>query len=151
MPQRIWLIRHGKSSRPFGVVDHQRPLAKRANNDAALIRDWLKDAPAIFVASTARRAMQTAELIAIERVVRPHDELYQASPGTFLDVVEELLDETDRVALVGHNPTITELVNQLAGRVVADNVPTLGVAAFVRDKPEAPWSLADYVVPKQLR
>lgn len=151
MSQRIWLIRHGKSARPFGVVDHQRPLSKRADDDATRVREWLKDAPAVFVASTARRAAQTAELIAAQRSVRLHDELYQASLGQFLDVIEEVLADVDHVALVGHNPTITEVVNQLAGRVITDNVPTFGVAAFERGSPAERWSLTDYVVPKQLR
>lgn len=151
MAQRIWLIRHGKSSRPFGVVDHQRPLSKRANNDAASIRNWLKDAPSVFVTSTALRAVETAQLIANDRPIAPHDELYQATPSQFLEVVEEALGEADQVAFVGHNPTVTTLVNQLARQAVTDNVPTLGVAVFDRRDPAAPWELADYVVPKQFR
>lgn len=151
MAQRIWLIRHGKSARPFGIVDHQRPLAKRASNDAKLIRDWLQGEPSVFVTSTALRAAETANLVASQRPVRTHDELYQASPASFLIVVEEVLAESPSVALVGHNPTITQLVNQLAGKFVADSVPTLGVAAFSRPSPAARWSLVDYVVPKQLR
>ena len=155
MAQRIWLIRHGKSARPFGIVDHQRPLAARASNDAALIRSWLNDirndAPSLFVTSTALRAAETAKLVANQRPVRTHDELYQATPASFLDVIEEVLVESDSVALVGHNPTITLLVNELAGKVVTENVPTLGVAAFSRESASARWSLVDYVVPKQLR
>ena len=155
MAQRIWLIRHGKSARPFGIVDHQRPLAARASNDAALIRNWLndagKDAPSVFITSTALRAAETARLVAGERPVHTHDELYQATPASFLDVIEEALVEGDSVALVGHNPTVTLLVNQLAGKVVAENVPTLGVATFSRESASARWSLVDYVVPKQLR
>lgn len=155
MAQRIWLIRHGKSARPFGIVDHQRPLAARASNDAVLIRNWLNDAgsdtPSVFVTSTALRAAETAKLVANQSPVRTHDELYQATPESFLDVIEEVLVESDSVALVGHNPTVTLLVNQLAGKVVTENVPTLGVAAFSRESASARWSLVDYVVPKQLR
>ena len=152
MAQRIWLIRHGKSSRPFGVVDHERPLSVRANADAALIRKWLADGPRSFVSSTARRALETAQLIAGERPVTKHEDLYQATPSEFLRVIEETMEDAERIAFVAHNPTMTELVNHLAGRAVTDNVPTLGGAVFERQEhPDATWRLVDYVAPKGLR
>lgn len=151
MAQRIWLMRHGKSSRPFGVVDHERPLSKRGRDDAGLTRDWLADAPEVFVASTAKRALETASLLAGDRPVETHPVLYQASDREFLGVVEEVLEQSSRVAFVGHNPTITQLVNRLAGRRVTDGVPTLGVAAFERAKAADDWALVDFIVPKALR
>lgn len=158
MPQRIWLIRHGKSSRPFGVVDHQRPLSDRTSEDAALIRDWLArdwldDGPGLFVASTARRATETAELLARKAPVRKHEDLYQGTPSDYLAVIEQTLAEADQVVFVGHNPTITDLVNRLANRVVTNNVPTLGVALFERPgRAEGEdWRLVDYATPKGQR
>ena len=131
------------------MLDHDRPLAPRAGEDAGRIRDWLGDRPGVFVPSTARRALDTARLIAGDSPVEPRAELYVASPSEFLDVIEEELMDRDRVAFVGHNPAITTLVNHLAGRTLTDNVPTLGVAEFVRE--ERDWTLADYVTPKVLR
>ena len=151
MAQRIWLIRHGKSSRPFGVIDHVRPLAPRASADATLIRRWLRDAPKLYVTSTARRAWETAELIAGERPISPREDLYHASAREFLEVIEETLADTDNAAFIAHNPTVTDLVNQLSGPTLTDNVPTLGVAVFEREDSAQPWRLADYVYPKKLR
>ena len=151
MAQRIWLIRHGKSARPFGVIDHQRPLAARANADAALIRRWLEGAPALYVASTALRAVQTAALLAGERPVAEREELYHADAAAFLAVVEETVAATPSAAFVAHNPTITDLANQLAGRAVVDNVPTLGVVAFERSGEGGNWRHVACVAPKALR
>lgn len=153
MAMRIWLIRHGKSSRPFGVVDHERPLSGRANADAALIRSWLAGKPGRFVTSTARRARETAEMIANGQPVVGHEDLYQATPTEFLKVIEATLEDAGPAAFVAHNPTITDLVNHLAERAVTDNVPTLGVAVFERDTTGEGkrWALVDYVTPKQLR
>ena len=153
MSQRIWLIRHGKSSRPFGVVDHQRPLSGRASDDAALIRDWLDDGPGLFIASTARRAVETAELLARKAPVRKHEDLYQGTPSDYLAVIEQTLAEADRVAFVGHNPTITDLVNHLANRVVTNNVPTLGAALFERPRrvEGGDWRLVNHTTPKDQR
>jgi phosphohistidine phosphatase len=151
--QRIWLIRHGKSSRPFGVVDHQRPLGKRAGRDGALVRRHLRGAPELYVASSALRAVATAEMLAGERPVEVRAELYQASAQEFLNIIEETLPDCANAAFIAHNPTITALVNRLAGRSVADSVPTLGCAAFERDqagREGQAWRMLDYVVPKGL-
>ncbi|MDE0658337.1 MAG: hypothetical protein OXI79_01675 [Gammaproteobacteria bacterium] len=151
MNQRIWVIRHGKSARPFGVLDQNRPLAKRASEDATLIRGWLGSGPTLFVPSSAARAVQTAQLLTDDVPVLPSADLYVASPGEFLGVIEDTLagHRDDHVAFIGHNPTVTSLVNHLAGRMLTDSVPTLGVAAF--ENVDGRWQLLDYVTPKELR
>ena len=149
MAQRIWIIRHGKSSRPCGVIDHKRPLAKRASNDATLIRRPLHDGPDLYVASTARRAMDTARLLAGRRVVQPSEQLYEASAIEFMAVIDDVLTTADRVAFVGHNPAVTALVNRFAGRNLTENVPTLGVASLERQ--QTGWAMVDYATPKVLR
>lgn len=151
MKQRIWVIRHGKSARPFGVLDQNRPLARRASEDAVLIRRWLSSGPTLFVPSVARRAVETAELLADDEPVLPSAALYVASGAEFLDVIEDTVagHPDDRVAFIGHNPTVTSLVNHLAGETVTDSVPTLGVAAF--ENVDGAWRLLDYTTPKELR
>lgn len=149
--RQMWVIRHGKSARPFGVLDQNRPLAKRASEDGVLIRDWLDAGPTLFVPSSAARAVQTAELLADGAPVEPNPDLYVASPSEFLRVIDDTVAGygDERVAFIGHNPTVTTLVNDLAGRVVTDSVPTLGAAAF--GSVDGRWQLLDYVTPKQLR
>lgn len=149
MAKRIWIIRHGKSSRPFGVIDHKRPLAKRASNDAVVIRQHLGNEPAVYVSSTALRAMETAEMLAGKGAIQPSEQLYEATTDEFMAVIDELLGTSNHVAFIGHNPAVTALVNQLAGHDLTDNVPTLGVACFERRKSR--WRLLNYVTPKELR
>ena len=116
-----------------------------------LIRDWLKSGPTLFVPSVARRAVETAELLADDAPVLPSADLYVASPSEFLEVIEDAVagHRDEQVAFIGHNPTVTSLVNDLAGRTVTDSVPTLGVAAF--ETVDGRWRLLDYVTPKELR
>ena len=90
-------------------------------------------------------------MIAGDRPLVLREELYHACTNELLALVEETLADADRAAFVAHNPAVTELVRQLAGRGVADNVPTLGVAEFERAEHTAPWRLAAYVSPKALR
>ena len=149
MAKRIWIIRHGKSSRPFGVIDHKRPLARRASNDAVAIRRHLGNEPALYVASTALRAMETASMLAGKSAIQASEQLYEATTDEFMAVVDEFLGTSNDVAFVGHNPAVTALVNRLAGGDLTDNVPTLGVACFERGKSR--WRLVSYVTPKELR
>jgi phosphohistidine phosphatase len=134
------LIRHAKSSwNEPGVFDVDRPLNRRGLHDAPLMGGRLADRLAAaglaldaMLASSARRAAQTARMIADELAFAASSidwrrELYLAAPRTMMDIIRLLPDEVRTAALVAHNPGITEMVNMLA-RVRIDNVPTCGVA-----------------------
>lgn len=105
---------------------------------------WLasQDAPAEWIwTSDAARARATAAFVAQgfaaarPQIVEEHA-LYHATAHGALDVLRSTPQEVASVALVAHNPGLTQLVNVLAGEMVTDNLPTFGVARF--DVP-APW------------
>ena len=135
MAKRLTIIRHAKSSwdNP-DFDDHDRPLNKRGLRNAPEMgarlakRNWLPD---LFLASTAKRARDTAALIAgkvgyaEERIVFD-DRLYLAEPGEWRGVIDTLAAEATHVACVGHNPGVTELANHFSGEYI-DNVPTCGL------------------------
>jgi len=84
-----------------------------------------------FVCSSACRAVQTAELLAesLDFTLASMEwsrALYLASPRSMLEVIRRLPDEVASVALLAHNPGITELAETLTG-VAFGNVPTCGV------------------------
>jgi len=88
-------------------------------------------APDIIVSSPATRALATARVIA-EAVgypvdgIREDERIYMASPAELLEAIRGLDDGHERVFLFGHNPGLTELVNELSEPAL-DNVPTCGV------------------------
>ena len=161
--KRLLLIRHAKSSwEDLALRDFDRDLNKRGRNDAPKMGKRLVaqgDRPDAFVVSTARRAKATAELLAAELEfpidrIDFRDELYLSSPEVMLDVIRQAPKEAGTLALVAHNPGITELVNKLAGGRRIDNVPTCGVAIF--ELPIDDWSqigreaeLVDFDYPKR--
>ena len=133
--KRLTLIRHAKSSwKDAGIADFERPLNARGERDAPRMGHRIADSgkpPELLVASPARRAARTAELIAERLGARaPRIEyeraLYLATPEQMLDVIRGLDAAVRHAALVGHNPGTTELVEQLSGAEVG-NVPTCGV------------------------
>lgn len=137
----LTLIRHAKSSwKDNTLSDFNRPLNKRGQQNAPMMGRLLHDMGASFeliVSSPALRAITTARLIA-EQLGYPQDALiqdtglYAATTSGLLKVVHELPDETLAVALVGHNPGLTDFCNYLCGDSV-ENLPTCAVASITFD------------------
>ncbi|MEE8236023.1 MAG: histidine phosphatase family protein [Gammaproteobacteria bacterium] len=144
MQKRITLLRHAKSSwKDASVPDRDRPLNRRGSKSAPDMGKRLADRgvrPSLLLTSPAKRARETARLIARElnyplEFIQSESELYLATPETILQVVARQDDGFNDVMLFGHNPGITELANQLGDRNI-DNVPTCGVVGIELDVQE---------------
>ena len=133
----LHLLRHAKSSwSEPGLADRERGLNKRGRRDAprmgaALARDL---APLVMMVSPARRAQLTREGLcqgwpALADLPYITDEaLYTFSVDVLYRWLQRLDDSLVEVFVIGHNPALTELVNELTGRHALDNLPTAGYA-----------------------
>jgi phosphohistidine phosphatase len=130
----LMILRHAKAE-PIedGQADRDRPLAPRGEKDALRIGHWLKEQqllPDWIVSSSAVRAKTTAQLVAdacgYEKTIDLRHELYLASPVTYVQVLHEIGDDAERILVVGHNPTLDELLYLLCGH--HDGFPTGGLA-----------------------
>ena len=170
MRHLIYLLRHAKSSwdEP-ALLDHERPLAKRGREAAALLREHFDEAgvaPDLVLCSSAVRAIQTLEgvregLPAGARVEIESD-LYAAGAASLLGRLRRLPEEVGSVMLVGHNPGIEDLAAELSGGGDPDaraaleaKYPTGGVAtlAFEVAWRELDWkgaTLEAFAVPRRL-
>lgn len=83
--------------------------------------------------STAIRATLTAEGVCAgldEKVPTiPHKELYTFDGGHFLNFIQQVDNGYTNVAIVAHNPGLTDLINYL-GNVRLDNLPTGGYCQY---------------------
>lgn len=147
---KLWLIRHAKSDWSSGVRrDFLRPLNARGERDGERMQEWLatRDDPATWImTSDALRARATVRFVAagfaaVQPTVIEDHRLYLATPEALLDVIRETPPDQTSLAVVAHNPGLTQLVNGLAGRPGLDNLPTFGIARF--DVPE-PWAALDF-------
>lgn len=135
MKRTLLVLRHAKSSWSHpGVSDHDRPLNPRGLRDAPRIGRLLRESgilPDVVLCSTAERARSTLELALAGAKwsceVRHSPALYGASPAEILELVRELPLSAERALVVGHNPTLEQLVRELTGEEV-----TLPTAALVR-------------------
>ena len=151
----LFLVRHAKSSwKHPDLPDRLRPLNKHGQRDAPVMGERLAKreiAPDLITSSPASRAMATAKVIAREigypeEDIRADERLYGASAFELLEIIQELGDHLDRVMLVGHNPGLTDLANDLGCDI--DNVPTCGIVELAFDIDS--WALVDDVEPKQM-
>jgi phosphohistidine phosphatase len=119
----LLLLRHAKSSwKDPDLPDHARPLNKRGQNDAPRMGKLLKDEdliPDLIISSTAARAEKTAELVAKEckykgEIVLNHS-LYGAELADYLKILKGLSDTNKIVLVVGHSPSVEEIVEVLTG------------------------------------
>ncbi|MAT83092.1 MAG: hypothetical protein CMD39_02270 [Gammaproteobacteria bacterium] len=150
---KLWLIRHAKSDWDSGAArDFDRPLNGRGERDGPRMAAWLagQDRPATWIwTSDAVRALSTARFVAAgfaaagPRVVEEH-RLYNAPPETILDVIRATPPDVTAVAVVAHNPGMTQILNLLAGETVTVNLPTFGVARLdlPGDWPDAAFGTA---------
>ncbi|MGJ3260068.1 MAG: SixA phosphatase family protein [Rhodospirillales bacterium] len=130
MDREILFLRHGKAARPDGVDDFDRPLKDRGRRQAQKIGRWLKEndvLPDAVLSSPARRALETAG-IALQAagldpaVIRTDRRLYFDARKNLMQALAEADGAGDRLLVVGHNPWMENLVEDLAG----DPVPHPG-------------------------
>jgi len=156
--KRLILIRHAKSSWNEGVTDFERSLNGRGLSDAPLMGEGLSGRLAnaelsldILISSSAIRAEQTSRLLAQslsfpEQSIEWRKELYLSSPDTIQDIIRHLPDDAKTVALVAHNPGITELAEKLTGEFFG-SMPTCSMVTI--EFPVDHWldvgSWADFV------
>ncbi|MCW8936185.1 MAG: histidine phosphatase family protein [Gammaproteobacteria bacterium] len=131
----VLFARHAKSNwNEPGVSDFNRPLNEKGKNDAPLMATYLQQCGYIIhqiISSDAARALATAEeykkyLTPDKPVIQNHI-IYMASHLDIVDIIKQLPDKQSTVMIVGHNPTMTEVVNYYTRDGVSD-MPSCSVA-----------------------
>lgn len=126
--KQLLLIRHGKATWQPQFKDFYRPLTDTGENQSRCIADWLKKAailPDCWLVSAARRTVQTADIIRLQlgqqdTVKNVSGSLYLAEAGELLASLQSVPDAASCVALVGHNPGLSELLMDLTGKQLSN-------------------------------
>jgi phosphohistidine phosphatase len=140
----LLIMRHGKSSwKNKNLEDHERPLAKRGIRDSRLIAEILRNKeliPQKILVSSALRTIQTADIFCevaeCQGEVIALDSLYLAESDGYIAELKQLPDEIERVMIIGHNPGLEYLLQELSGRI--ETLGT-GVTAYL-SLPINAWS-----------
>jgi phosphohistidine phosphatase len=158
MIKQLFLIRHAKSDWALAeyIADIDRPLNDRGYREARLLGQRLAaegfEAQA-WLCSPAIRAYNTARIL-LEELQIPIEQLqlcaplYESNWQALTEVLTKLDNSIQSVALFGHNPFWTELL-QHWGKI--DNLPTSGfalleleLASWAAFSPQAPGRLVHW-------
>ncbi|MDG2093586.1 MAG: histidine phosphatase family protein [SAR86 cluster bacterium] len=162
--KQIFLLRHAKSDwSTLGQQDFERPLVKRGINDALLISQYIQDkkhsVDAVFC-SSAIRTKETFDLCAhsfnfsIEKATYL-DELYFVSVDKAIKLIKGLDNNLSSVLLVGHNPTMHILLEEITGKTI-DSFSTCALAQICienswKDLSLKNCELKSFIRPKELK
>jgi phosphohistidine phosphatase len=165
MSKTLYLIRHAKAQQQsIDNRDFSRELADRGLRDASLVGSYFKQhgySVDMFISSPAARALSTAELMAQQieyklEAIHTNEELYMASVRTFLQVVNQLKDDWESVAITSHDPTVTYLGEHLSNAEVG-HMPTGSVMAIKFDIDhwgeisENTGTLEEFITPRKIK
>ena len=121
MAKTLLVLRHGKAEPAEKVEkdDFDRALTARGESNSFAMGDYIRKKglkPDLIISSQAVRAISTARNIAskLEDVeVEEHEDMYGAYSPDLLAIISDLDDSISSVMLVGHNPALENLVDEL--------------------------------------
>lgn len=135
--KQVVILRHGKAEQnTMAIDDYDRELTERGVRNAMGMGEFILQkmgVPELILTSSAKRAYQTA-VLASKAIGYPMEQiesdqnLYFAPGRWILNVISKLPDEVNSCLYVGHNPGITDLINDLG--VNMDNLPTASAICF---------------------
>lgn len=144
----LLILRHAKSSWDNPQLsDYDRPLNKRGKRDAPRMGKHLREQDLIpnrILTSSAKRARKTATKVAkasgYTKKIKRLESFYLAPPGVYIEKLQTLSNKHQRVMVVGHNPTMEQLVRHLTGRI--ERMPTAALAHI--ELPIQNWEAFDF-------
>ena len=133
----IFLIRHAKAESGQSINDEDRKLTEKGKSDARMMAKRLLDREIsieAFISSPAKRALKTcklfAEVFGLEKdnIIQLPD-LYMPEIADFENVIVDIDDNLNSIAIFSHNYGVTEFANSLEIATI-DNMPTCSIFAF---------------------
>jgi len=134
--KKLLLVRHAKAEKDTGGKDFDRPLKYIGIQDAGFMADKLKEksiVPEYILASPALRTLTTAEIFADHlglRAPSTNKSIFEASEKTLLKIINDLPNQYNFVALVGHNPGIAYILQYLTGEAMEVHTSAVAVIDF---------------------
>ena len=137
-----------------GLRDHDRKLTGRGRREAAALGARYAggaELPDLLITSTAARAVQTAALwaeaagLSLQHIVR-RDGIYVAEAEAVLGMIRGLDEALQRVMLVGHNPTFSDLATGLSRKFMALQTCAMAVLSI-----DGEWAGASAATARLLR
>jgi len=121
-PKIFYLMRHGEADAGFGMSgDAVRPLTTNGKSHVFRVAQVLKKDVVQFdriLCSPAVRTRQTTSILTSElpaKNIQYEEKIYEADPDTLFRLINQVENEVNHLAMVGHNPGISGLLTYLTG------------------------------------
>jgi len=119
--RELLLLRHGKSSWESIESDFGRSLTEQGQLHVERIAVYLQQnklIPDFILSSPAKRALHTATIVCHSLGIDPDtihtdSQIYNARLEDILSAISQCPQQSHRVLLIGHNPSLEELVDVL--------------------------------------
>jgi len=134
----VFIVRHAKSSWDNPLVpDVERPLLEKGRKRTQKIVEFLHKSKVtvdLIICSHATRAQETAHILADgldypRDAIRIDPSIYAADGERLYDEFYDLPEKATSVMIIGHNPALTDFVNDFLHPPI-DNLPTSGVVVI---------------------
>ena len=131
--KKLIIIRHSKSSwKDLSLGDFHRPLNRRGKSDGPIMANFLSrkiNKICFLHSSSSVRTFETSKFF-IDRIkfdkIKYDDSLYHSSSFSILNMIRNYSDNFSSVAIIAHNPGLTNLINEVTN-ISIDNLPTTGL------------------------
>lgn len=130
----LLLVRHADALHKSEKGDFDRHLSAKGLDQAKQMAATVQETghvPQLIISSEAPRALTTATIFADTfGLSKPQTnaKIYEGNDRELLKVINQFPEQYDKIALVGHNPDIANLLLMLTGQY--KDVPTCTVAAI---------------------
>ena len=131
------VIRHAKSDWSTAHSDFDRPITPARQADTSRVAKAIKRElliPQLVVASAAKRASQTAALFCKTwdypvEAIETDRSIYMCTVDHFATRIKAIDSNHHCIAIVAHNPTVTDFVNDYSDQFLIE-IPTSGAVCI---------------------
>jgi phosphohistidine phosphatase len=134
--RRLVVMRHAKAQ-GTAASDEARRLTGQGRADARSAGAWLvarQVTPSLVLVSSATRARETAAEVCAALLttpaIEPLPELYDGGADDVLELCRQVPADTTCLMVIGHNPTVSELLQVLVGDARSDRPESLPAAGL---------------------
>lgn len=145
------ILRHAKAV-PWGSMpdDFSRPLNDIGIAHAEAVAQWILDnleLPEMILCSPSQRTRETLQPLIeradqLEQGTRFLPQVYGASVGTLINVLDHAFAESDSVLVVGHNPGLEYIVFESIRQSESRKIKRLATGTLVVIEFEPDWAEA---------
>ena len=136
--KNLYLIRHAEAENSFATKDIERHITEKGKKAIVRAVNQLKskyDKPDLVLVSPAQRTQETAEQVkdtwnCDSTCFKTEKFLYDSDEQAVFHYLQNLDNQYETVAVIGHNPTLSMLVNFLTKENISLAPANIGIIEF---------------------